>query len=136
MARNSHTKRNLAVGGVLLAGLSYAAGILTAPKSGRETRKDIRKAALKAKTEAERKLKAAHSELNDVVDEVSKKATSVKSKANDELQAALKQAKNVRTKASEILSAIHEGDSDDHDLEKALTDVKKALKHLKTFAKK
>ena len=129
-------KRNLAIGGVVLAGISYVAGVLTAPKSGKETRKDLKRAALKAKSEAEKKLKKAHSELNTTIDEVGKKAEVLKGKANDELKAALAVAKKVNQKTREILSAVHEGEAHDQDLEKAFKEVKKAVKHLKSFARK
>ena len=49
--------------GAVVAGVAgYVAGILTAPKSGKETREDIKHAATKAKTEAEKKLKELHSD--------------------------------------------------------------------------
>lgn len=132
----SHTGRNLAVGGLVLAGASYVAGILTAPKSGKDTRKDIRKAALKARRDTEKKLKKAHSELNDVIDEVTSTATKAKTTADKELKAALATANNVKQKTRELISAIHEGEADDKDLDKALDEVKKAIKHVKSFVTK
>src|SRR5688572_25193817 len=120
MAKNKHTGRNIAIGGVVLAGASYLAGILTAPKSGKQTRKDLKVAARKAKIDAEHKLKKAHSELNDVVDNLSKEATKLKGKAADELKEALAKAKVVKQKARELLSAIHEGEAADKDLDEAV----------------
>lgn len=132
----SNKRRNVAVGGVVLAGLSYLAGILTAPKSGRETRKDISNAAHKALTEAERRLKVVHSELNELMDELGVKAGKGKDLVNKELQAALAQAESVKKKTRELLSAIHEGEAADKDLDEAVKEVKAAIKHLKTFAVK
>ncbi|HUP26293.1 MAG TPA: YtxH domain-containing protein [Candidatus Limnocylindrales bacterium] len=129
-------KRNIAVGTVLVAAAGYVAGLLTAPKSGRETRKDIRTAAQKAKGEAERKLKNAHGELTKLVNDASEMAKSSKHKANDELKKALEKANNVRLKTRVVLSAIHEGEAEDRDLQKALDDVKAAIKHLKQYATK
>lgn len=134
--KDNHRGRNIAFGGLILAGISYVTGLLTAPKSGRETREEIRKRANNAKTETERKLKQAHTELNDTIEELSTKAKTKKSSADKELKKALDQADNVRQKTREILSAVHEGEAHDHDLEKALADVKQALKHVKTFIKK
>ncbi len=126
-------KRNLAIGGVILAGISYAAGILTAPKSGRETRKDLRRAALKAKTEAERKLKSAHSDLSDLLEKANQQIGRSKDKVSGEFKSAVDQAEKIRQKTREILSAIHEGEADDKDLQKAVDDVKKAVAHLKNY---
>ena len=47
----------------------YLAGILTAPKSGKETREDIKDTAVKTYSEAEKQLKKLHTELNDVLAE-------------------------------------------------------------------
>jgi gas vesicle protein len=136
MTDKSHNRRNIALGGLVLAGISYLAGVLTAPKSGKETRKDIRKAAAKAKTEAEKKLKKAHSELNVAIDELSKKAGKAKADVGKEMQKAIKQADEVKQKTREILSAIHEGEAHDHDLDKALGEVKQALKHVRKYLQK
>lgn len=132
----SNKRRNIAIGGVMLAGISYIAGILTAPKSGRETRKDLSKAAHRAMTEAERRLKAAHSELNDLIDELGKKAEKSKAAANKELKAALAQAEAVKKKTRELISAIHEGEAADKDLDEAVKEAKAAITHLKSFATK
>ena len=129
-------KRNLAVGTILVAAAGYIAGLLTAPKSGRETRKDIRKAALKAKNEAERKLKIAHSELITVLDQATELMQRSKHKASDEFNKAIEQAKRIRTKTRVVLSAIHEGEAEDKDLNEAFQEVKAASKHLKQYVAK
>lgn len=128
--------RNVALGTVIAAGLGYAAGILTAPKSGRETRKGIQNAAIKAKTEAEKTLKGLHSELGDLIDNGKHKAKNLKDAAKTELVEALAKAQFTKEKAREVLSALHEGDADDKDLKKAITEVKKAIEHLKKYAGK
>lgn len=130
---SSHKSRNLAVGGAVLAGISYVAGILTAPKSGRETRKDINKAAHKAMTDAERHLKLAHSELAELLVTLKEQANKGKDLANKELQLALEQAEVVKTKTRELISAIHEGEASDKDLDVAVKEAKAAVKHLKSF---
>lgn len=129
-------KRNIAVGTMLVAAAGYVAGILTAPKSGRETRKDVRNAALKAKSEAERKLKQAHSELTIQLTEATELAKKSKDKAGEELKKAIEKADGIRHKTRMILSAIHEGEAEDHDLQTALEEVKAAAKHLKQYVHK
>ena len=130
------SKRNVAVGTMLVAAAGYVAGILTAPKSGRETRKDIRHAALKAKNELERNLKTAHSELTNVLDQATELAKESKHTADDEFNKAIERAKAIKTKTKMILSAIHEGEAEDHDLNVALQEVKAAAKHLKQYVSK
>lgn len=129
-------KRTIAIGTVLVAAAGYVAGLLTAPKSGHETRKDIRKAALKAKSEAERKLKVAHSELNNLLDQATTLAKKSKDKVSAEFEKARGEAEKVRQRTRELLSAIHEGEAEDRDLQKAIDEVKKASKHLKQYIEK
>lgn len=126
----------LAIGAALAAGIGYAAGILTAPKSGKQTRKDIQKAAVKAKKEAEAKLKVLHSDLSDMITKGKTQAKSAGAKAKDGLDDALAKAQVAKDKARQLLSAVHEGEADDKDLKKAIDEVKKATQHLKTFVKK
>ena len=66
-------KKKVALGTALVAGAGYLAGILTAPKSGKETRKDIANTAVKAKIETEKKLKQAHSEIRDLITDAEEK---------------------------------------------------------------
>lgn len=127
---------NVAIGAIFLAGVGYIAGILTAPKSGKETRGDISRAAMKAKAEAEHKLKIAHSELTVLIDQGKKKAKDVHETAHTELADLLGKAQAAKQKAREVLSALHEGDTDDKDLKKAVDEVNKAIKHLKTYLAK
>lgn len=132
----SKVTRKIALG-TLLAGLvGYVTGLLTAPKSGKETRGDIQRAAKQAKTKAERNLKQLHSELNDLLEAGKQKAVGTKNQAKDELEKAMEKGRNAKSKARELLSALHDGDADDEDLDRAIKDVKKAIKHLKTFVNK
>lgn len=129
-------KRTLAIGTILVAGAGYIAGLLTAPKSGKETRKDIRKAALKAKSEAEHKLKQAHSELTHLLDQASALAKHSQGKLSEEFEKARNAAEAVRQRTRELLSAVHEGEAEDSELQKAIDDVKKASGHLKKYVEK
>lgn len=127
---------NLAAGAVFLAGLGYAAGILTAPKSGKETRKDIQRAAVRAKSEAESRLKELNAELGDLIEQGKHRAKDVKDGAKGEFVDMLGHAQFARQKARELLSALHEGDAEDKDLKRAIDEVNQAIDHLKTYLKK
>jgi gas vesicle protein len=128
--------RNVAVGTLIAAGIGYAAGVLTAPKSGRETRKDLQRAAVKAKKEAEKTLKNLHYELTELIETGKKKASKATTSARTEFEEAIAKAQKAKKKVGEILSAIHEGDADDRDLQKAIADVNKAIDHLRDYLEK
>lgn len=125
-----------AIGALVAGAVGYVAGILTAPKSGKETRKDIHDAAVKAKTEAEKKLKELHSELSKLIDKGAKEVQTLKEKAKKELDGALKKAGESRQKAREVLSAVRDGQADDRDLQKAIEDVRESIDHLNAYLKK
>lgn len=132
---DKRTKR-FAIGAVVAAAAGYVAGILTAPKSGKETREDIKQTAVKTYKAAEKELKELHTELNKLLGEASKKAGELKGAAQKNLDKATAGAKVAKEKARVILSAIHEGDADDKDLDSAVKEAKKAVEHLKTYLKK
>jgi len=125
-----------AVGTALAAGLGYVAGVLTAPKSGKETRKDIQNQAIKARNESEKKLKELNAELSKLMTTVKSKAQTANSGAKAELQKALKVAGAAKERGREILSAFHEGESEDKDLQKAVDEVHSAIDHLKEYLDK
>ena len=132
---DKRTKR-FAVGAVIAAAAGYVAGILTAPKSGKETRKDIKDTTVRAYTAAEKELKVLHTELSHLLDEAKKKGTELQGVAAQNLEKAMAVAKEAKEKARELLSAVHEGDAEDKDLKKAVDEATKAVDHLKTFLKK
>lgn len=128
--------KKFALGTLFAAAAGYIAGILTAPKSGKETREDIKVTAVKGKTEAEKQLKKLHTELNTILNRAKSEADSIKGKAREELDAAISKSYAVKEKAREVLSSVHEGTADDKDLKKAIDDANKSLEHLKTYLKK
>jgi gas vesicle protein len=124
-----------AVGALVAGAVGYVAGILTAPKSGKETREDIKHAATKAKTEAEKKLKEVHSDLSKMIDDVKDRGTELSGKAKDEYAEIMSKAREAKEKVRDVLSSLHDGDADDPELQKALHDAKTALSHLQKFVK-
>jgi gas vesicle protein len=129
-------KKKIAVGAALAAGAGYLAGILTAPKSGKETRKDIASTAVKAKIETEKQLKKGYSELQTLIGDAEEKIKKLKDKGGDELKKATEKAKVAKAKAKEMLSAVRTGETDDKNLEAALSEVKLAQKNLVKYLKK
>lgn len=125
-----------ALGTMIAAGVGYLAGILTAPKSGKETREDIGHAAAKAKNEAEKRLKQLHAELLSAIDEAKRIGKNLTDEARKDLTIVTERAVKAREQVREVLSAFHEGESDDQDLDKAVKEVTKALDDLKNYLAK
>jgi gas vesicle protein len=128
--------KNFAIGTAIAAVAGYIAGVLTAPKSGKETRTELKSSAQKSITDAEKELKKLHTELAGLLDESKKKKDQLGDGASKELNTLVDKAKETKEKARTILSAIHEGDAQDRDLKKAIADANKAIDHIKTYLKK
>ncbi len=132
----SKKSTNFAVGTIVAAAVGYIAGILTAPKSGKETRRDIANNASKAKTEGEKQLKGLYSDLQDTIDKANKQAQKAKGKASKEYNEALAKAEDAKKKAKLLLSALHDGDADDPNLKAVIKEVSSAKTNLVKFIKK
>ena len=128
--------KKFAIGAVIAAAAGYVAGILTAPKSGKETRKDIKDTAVKTYKVAEKELKELHTELNKLLGEASRKAGELKGVAQKNFDKAVTGAKAAKEKARELLSAVHEGDAENRDLDQAVKEAKKAVEHLRSYLRK
>ena len=96
---NKTTKR-LALGTIFAAAVGYVTGILTAPKSGKETRQDIKNAAEQGMAEAEKQLKKLHTQMNDLLKEAKGKVDSLKGSAQKDLQIAIDKVTLAKEKAA------------------------------------
>ena len=132
---NKSTKR-IALGAVIAGIGGYLAGILTAPKSGRETREDLKDAAAATTAEAEKRLKQLHTELGNLLSQAREKGSKYTGKAKVEFDKLVSATNIAKQKAREILSAIHEGEVEDKDLQKVVSETSNAAKHLKAFLRK
>ncbi len=120
-------KKSVVKGGIIGVVLGAIGGILFAPKSGKETRQDIKDAALKANKEAEAKLKKLHTELGDKADEAKKMAEEYKGKAKTELNELGQRAEFAKQKVSELISAVREFEAEESEVEKILKEGKKVV---------
>jgi gas vesicle protein len=133
-SKKQNTVKTFAIGAALTAVAGYLVGILTAPKSGKETRNAIKTKAEETYGAAEKELKKLHTELTDVIDEVSDRITSFKNRKD--VSGALDKGRDAKQKAREVLSMLHDGETDDKELKKAINDATKAIQHLRDFLKK
>jgi gas vesicle protein len=133
MADKSNNAGKWAIGAAVAGVAGFVAGILAAPKSGKETREDIKHVATKAKSEAEKTLKSLHSDLNKTIADVKAKGEKLSGKAKAEYDGVMEKAQSAKEKVRDVLSTMHDGNPDDPDLKKALKDAKDALKSLEKF---
>lgn len=125
-----------AIGAAVAGAAGFIAGVLTAPKSGKETRENIRAATGRGLSEAEKELKKLHTELGGLLDQAKDGKGKLSDKAQKDLDGLLDRARDTKEKAREMLSAIHEGDAEDKDLRKAIKDANAAIDHIKDYLKK
>ncbi len=115
----------------------FVAGILTAPKSGKETREDIKNTANRVVSQSEKQLKKLHSELAVVLEDTKQVLSGKTGKARADLESVLANAKDKQAKVKELLSALRDGgSSEDPQLKKAIKEAGAALSDLKKFLKK
>jgi gas vesicle protein len=126
--------KKVAIGAAITAVAGYVAGVLTAPKSGKQTRADLKDKAAETYNAAEKELKKLHTELTDVMDEATDRLGSFKNRKD--VDAALSKGKDAKQKAREVLSTLHDGETDDKELKNAISDATKAIQHLRDFLKK
>lgn len=134
--KKQNVAKRVAVGSVIAGVAGYLAGVLTAPKSGQQTRSDIKAAARKSAAEAEKELKMLHTELDKAIKQSKSAGTKLGVKAKKELDTLIVSAKDAKEKAREVLSAVHEGSADDKELNKAIKEANDSIEHLKQYLKK
>lgn len=133
--RRNHTGRKIAIGSVVAGVAGYLTGILTAPKSGQQTRHDIADKAEDAKDSAEDQLRDLNDELRDKIKATKVKTVSLSSSARAEYNEAVVRAKDAQNKAAHLLKALKTGEASDPDLNKAVKQARQALKNLGKYLK-
>ncbi len=126
----------VAISTIIAAVAGYVTGILTAPKSGKETRDEIQKTALKTKKDLENKVKDLNSELTDLIDNAKSKVKSIEKDAKAEFQKVLDKAVVAKDRGRDVLSSVREGEVDNKDLQKAVDDIYSSIDNLKKSLKK
>lgn len=136
MANPLKTAKRIAIGASIAGAAGYIAGILSAPKSGKETRDELRKATGKNVTEVESQLHNLQNELSDLVNEAKGKGDDLGSKAQKELRKLVDSARDAKDKATSVMTAVQNGKASDKDLNKAIVDAKHTIEHIKDYLKK
>lgn len=132
----SKNTKNVVLGVVIAAAAGYVAGVLTAPKSGKETREDLKNAASATKKQLEEKLKSLQGDVSKLLKEANVRLKTLSGAAKAELQEAIVRAQIAKDKAKEVMSALQDGEAEDEDLNNAVQDLRTSISHLKIYAKK
>jgi gas vesicle protein len=125
-----------AVTTVVAAGVGYVAGVLTAPKSGKETRRDIHDKAVETKEELAKKLDEVSTDLGEVIEKGKTRVKNLEAGAKTELEKAVNTAVLAKDKARDMVAAVKRGEAEDKDLKKAVKDVHSAIDNLKKYIQK
>jgi len=133
--KNNHTGSKFAAGALIAGAAGYLAGVLTAPKAGKETREDIALKAGEVKSEAETELTKVYKELTDLTKEAKTKTLALSAQARDEFNEAVVKARDAQDKAGHVLKAVKAGEADDPQLNKALKQAKQAKRNLGKYFK-
>jgi gas vesicle protein len=128
--------KRFAITTALAAAAGYIVGVLTAPKSGKESRDDIKLAVDNSKAEVEKQLQHAQDELKKVIDQVTSTPAKLNTKAKAEFDDVISKANGAREKSQEVLRAVRKGSSDERELQVALNQARSALKHLRKYISK
>ncbi|MEK7472129.1 MAG: YtxH domain-containing protein [Patescibacteria group bacterium] len=135
MFKPRSTGQKFALGAVLAGVVGFIVGILAAPKSGKETREDLKSSTKIAIGQAEKDLKVAHTELKQLIATAQTAIKDTSKQAKKDFKKAIARAKKSQSKVKVVLSSIHDGTSDDPELKKALDEAIAARSHLKKFFK-
>ena len=130
------TAKRVAIGTTVAAAAGYVAGLLTAPQSGKEMRDDLMDTVDHSRSRIERQLKDIHTELTGLLENANQTGDELGWRGRRELRDLVDQATDTKQKIREVLSAIRDGQADDHDLKKAMKDANKAIDHLRKFVQK
>lgn len=133
--RKEDTTKKIAIGSAVAGAVGYLAGILTAPKSGKETRKDLIDKADDVKEDTVEQLQDLNDELKELIKTTKVKTVALSSSARAEFNEAVVRAKDAQNKAAQVIKAAKAGEAQDPDLNKAVKQARLALKNLGKFFK-
>lgn len=135
LRRKEHTGRKIAIGSTIAGLAGYLAGVLTAPKSGQQTRHDIARKAGDIKEGSEDQLADLNDELKKLIKDTKVKTVALSSTARAEFNEAVVRAKDAQNKTAQVLKAAKAGEASDPDLNKAVKQARQAVKNLGKFFK-
>lgn len=135
MIKNNHTGKKIALGALIVGATGYLIGILTAPKSGKETREDITNKASDVKQESMEQLQSLRIELEDLIQDAKDKRMALSTSAREEFNEAVIKAKDAKNKTTTMIRGLRAGEADDPELNKAIKQARLAVRNLSKYYK-
>jgi gas vesicle protein len=135
LRKKQNTGKKVAASALIAGVAGYLSGILTAPKSGKETRKQLVEDAESIKVSTEEQLQKANEELKVLLKDTKTKTVALSGQAREEFNEAVIRAKDAQNKASTTIRALKNGEAEDPELNKAVKQAKQAAKNLSKYFK-
>ena len=137
MGKESHEKsKGVAIGAAIGAVVGVVTGILFAPKSGKETRKDIKDSATNASEKVQAEIKKLEAEAKELIAKGEEKAKTLSGNASKTAKKHVDEVRHYASNVATVVKSFKAGESDDKDLDKAITKLKDARTALKNYLKK
>jgi gas vesicle protein len=135
LRRKQNAGKKMALSALIAGVAGYVGGLLTAPKSGKETRKQLAEEAEGLKESTEDQLQKANDELKVLIKDAKSKTVGLSAQAREEFNEAVIRAKDAQNKASTTLKALKNGSAEDPELNKAVKQAKLAARNLGKYFK-
>jgi gas vesicle protein len=135
LRRKQNAGKKMALSALIAGVAGYVGGLLTAPKSGKETRKQLAEEAEGLKESTEDQLQKANDELKVLIKDAKSKTVALSAQAREEFNEAVIRAKDAQNKASTTLKALKNGSAEDPELNKAVKQAKLAARNLGKYFK-
>lgn len=130
------SSKNVAIGALIGLAAGYVMGILTAPKSGKETREELMQAGSKAVKETEQRLRDVYAQLDDTLDKAAAKARDLGERGLRSFADLQDKAEDAKRKVRELIYAVQKGEANDPDLQDAIHEALRAKNDLVEYLKK
>lgn len=115
--------------GVIFGAIAGAvAALLSAPKSGKETREELKKVADNFGADAEKKLKALHAEAAKLIEKCETESKKLSGTAKKDADQALVKANQIKDRVKKYIAEVKNGDENSEDL--SIDDLKAELKNI------
>jgi gas vesicle protein len=109
LRRKQNAGKKMALSALIAGVAGYVGGLLTAPKSGKETRKQLAEEAEGLKESTEDQLQKANDELKVLIKDAKSKTVALSAQAREEFNEAVIRAKDAQNKASTTLKLKDDG---------------------------
>lgn len=124
------------IGATIGAIAGVVTGILFAPKSGKETRQDIKDTSKKVYEKLLAESNKLQVELTDLIKKAEARAKEAGTVMSDKAKVLVDQARHTKDALKVLATSVKNGEAEDKDLDKAIKNAKEAKDALAAFLKK